>query len=78
MECPAPILYESSGRNLGNESTIFHEALHGLTGKSDLLILSALYGSAHGLDPSCNISVYIEKNVLSQSSGLDQTTSKCP
>ncbi len=69
---PSSILYPSLGKNLGNEGMIFHEALHGLTGLDDVPILTALkYDSSAA---SCNISRYIENNVLSQSPGLDPTS----
>ena len=74
---PASILYQSLGKNLGNEALIFHEALHGLTGKFDDQLLTDL---GYGIPtPSCNISRYIEVNVLAFS-GLDPstTTSACP
>jgi hypothetical protein len=67
------ILDASQGKNLGNEAMIFHEALHGKTGLSDPQLLE--FFNHNGVDtPPCNISKKIEQLVLSQSSGLDQTT----
>lgn len=54
---PQSILWGSSGRNLGNEALIFHEALHGMTHLFDSSILSVFYGSKKEFIPSCNISV---------------------
>jgi hypothetical protein len=73
---PSIILYPSLGDNLGNEGMIFHEALHGLTGMLDEQLLREL-----GVNPfaaSCNIAIYIQKNVLSHSQGLDPTATSCP
>ena len=50
------------GVNISNESNLFHEALHGLTGKWDPAIASLL-GVAY--PPSENISIYIRDHVLS-------------
>jgi hypothetical protein len=74
---PNSILDASQGRNLGNESMIFHEALHGVTGKFDYQILE-IFGLNGVNTPSCNISNIIENSVLSYSAGLDQTTTTCP
>ncbi len=74
---PSYILYNSLGRNLGNEGTVFHEALHGMTGRQDEQILENL-GFAAFEQPSCAISVYIEQRVLSQSWGLDGAAQACP
>jgi len=74
---PSSIGLSSLGKNLGNESTIFHEALHGITGRDDDGVRSALGFTA--ADPSCMITVKIQTTVLSHSNGLDQTiTSTCP
>ena len=75
---PNAIGFSSSGQNLGNEGMLFHEALHGFTGKDDETILNAL-----GVDPrthgSCSITVVIQNTVLSYSAGLDPTIqSPCP
>ena len=69
---PSSILYPSIGRNLGNESLIFHEALHGITGKDDGPMLQTFGWSLTAA--SCNISRYIETSVLSKSPGLDSTS----
>jgi len=58
---PSSILSDNSGMNPVNEAVILHEALHGFTGQFDLGIASALNVSM----PSCNITQYIEANVLS-------------
>jgi hypothetical protein len=74
---PGAIGFNSSGQNLGNEQMLFHEALHGLTGKYDNQIQAAL--GLNGNAPSCVISVYIANHVLSLSAGLDPTVqSPCP
>ncbi len=73
---PSYILYQSLGDNLGDEATIFHEALHGLTGVTDTSILLA-FGKTGG-ERSCEITTYIENNVLSQSPGLDPSSQTCP
>ena len=41
---PAHIKLEAEGRNLGNEALIFHEALHGFTGRHDNEIMVKLLG----------------------------------
>ena len=74
------VLYPSLGKNLGNEGLIFHEALHGFTGKGDGEILQT-FGWKPVDSPSCNISRYIEDNVLSKSPYLDSastTAAQCP
>ena len=74
---PDAIGYNSLGQNLGNEETLFHEALHGFTGKFDFELRSALGLSAS--TPSCRISRKIGDAVLTQSTGLDLTrTWVCP
>ena len=50
-----------SGVNIYNESTLFHEAIHGFTGLLDPDIYTLLGTGA----PSVNISIYIKDNVLS-------------
>jgi hypothetical protein len=80
---PDLILFPSSGRNLGNEATIFHEALHGLTGQFDSATILRPQGLLEKLgfnsnDPICKITRKIEDSVLSKSVGLDPTTSSCP
>jgi hypothetical protein len=58
------ILTERSGRNLGNEATIFHEALHALGfydyGLGGMMSLLKIGDDA----PICRITKYIEDNVL--------------
>jgi len=71
---PNSILHASMGMNIGNESDIFHEALHGWTGQQDPQILGEIGKSS----PSCNISIFIEDSVLSYAPGLDPTHSSCP
>lgn len=58
---------------LGNESMLFHEALHGISGLDDIAIMAKL-GFKNSQGPSCNISLKIEGLVLSQSAGLDPST----
>ena len=53
----------NSGVNIYNESTIFHEAIHGFAGLNDAAIEGYLPGVT---DPSVNISIYIRDNVLSK------------
>jgi hypothetical protein len=48
----------NNGVNIQNESDLFHEALHGITGEYENEILKALQISG--------ISIYIDTNVLSQ------------
>ncbi|MFY9726260.1 MAG: hypothetical protein WB579_12515 [Bryobacteraceae bacterium] len=75
---PASILYPNLGNNLGNEGTIFHEALHGFTGAQDQSILTMLgYGNVFNT-ASCNITTYIQQEVLIYSSGLDPNVAPCP
>lgn len=72
------ISYASLGRNIGNESTIFHEALHGITGQQDATILTNL-GMDWSTHPSCSISLRIQNAVLKQSASLDSSNSwNCP
>jgi hypothetical protein len=67
---PEWIGFGNLGKNLGNEGTIFHEALHGMMGQVDSQILENL--GLKSLDhKSCEISLIIETNVLKSSSGLD-------
>ena len=80
---PTSVLYSSSGENRGNETLIFHEALHGKTGQFDRFTPTTGNGILEKLgystnDPSCKINVVIWDTVLSQSPGLDSTTSSCP
>jgi Bacterial Ig-like domain (group 2) len=75
---PTSIGYTSLGENLGNEGTIFHEALHGMTGLQDWQILDDL-GMNSLTHPSCSISLRIQNSVLKDLPGLDQTnTWTCP
>jgi hypothetical protein len=50
------------GANIQDESNLFHEALHGLTGLYDSDLLTDL-GFGSGASP-VNISIYIMNNVL--------------
>jgi len=80
---PSSVLYNSAGKNRGNESLIFHEALHGITGRYDRFTIPVPQGILEKLgystnDPSCMIDVAIWDAVLSHSQGLDATTSSCP
>lgn len=68
---PSSIVYESVGQNLGNEGLIFHEALHGMTGKYDLSLLGLLGYQDVTNVASCNITTYIQQRVLQYSNGLD-------
>jgi len=52
------------GVNIFNESNLFHEALHGMTGLDDFTIQGDLMGSAQQGAPSVNISIFIKDNVL--------------
>jgi hypothetical protein len=60
----------NNGVNIYNESTLFHEALHGISGLYDTCVapntcLLAKFGFANTLTtPSVNISLAIETNVL--------------
>jgi hypothetical protein len=74
---PSAILHSSSGKNRGNEGTIFHEALHGLTGRQDEQIIEDL-GYVPYSQPSCRITMHIQLKVLSYSLGLDPTVAACP
>uniref|UniRef100_Q01V11 Cell surface receptor IPT/TIG domain protein n=1 Tax=Solibacter usitatus (strain Ellin6076) TaxID=234267 RepID=Q01V11_SOLUE len=67
------IVYQNLGINLGNEGLIFHEALHGLTGKQDPTIMGLLGYTAVFNTASCNITNYIQQRVLKFSIGLDPT-----
>jgi hypothetical protein len=70
---PSSVVYSSLGNNLGNEGTVFHEALHGLTGIQDASILTLFgYGDVFNT-PSCNITTYLQNKVLQHSNGLDPT-----
>ena len=73
---PSFILFPNSGENIGNEATLFHEALHGYTGIPDMSLLDRFYKNSS--PPSCNISTYIADNVLQYSAGLDSATNFCP
>ncbi len=55
----------ASGVNIYNESNLFHEALHGITGYYDEDLQGLLPGLAKQSD-STNISIYIKNNVLSK------------
>lgn len=68
---PKCILYDNLGRNLGNEGTIFHEALHGFTGRYDLDLETVLGAGGTG------ITQYLRDTVLKQSPGLNSNI-LCP
>jgi hypothetical protein len=51
------------GVNISNESVIFHEALHGITGQYDDYLQDKLGRKVGG--PTDNITIYIKDNVLS-------------
>ena len=60
--------------NTGNESAIFHEALHGFTGLYDSTLLSAFgYSQRVG---TCNIGVEIQQ-LLQYSPGLNTAKQPC-
>lgn len=61
-----------------NEAMLLHEALHGWTQIQDLSLLEDLYGQGGGAKPICQITVYIEDYVLSESPGLDSAANPCP
>ncbi|HUO30111.1 MAG TPA: hypothetical protein VMU80_12905, partial [Bryobacteraceae bacterium] len=67
---PSFILLNSAGKNLGNEATIFHEALHGITGQYDISLENILTPNG----PICGITTYLQDKVLKISPGLDSTT----
>ena len=70
--------YASLGQNLGNEGTLFHEALHGITGQVDSTILDSLHLNSL-THPSCSIALRIQNAVLRNSPNLDPTdTWSCP
>jgi hypothetical protein len=79
---PSSIIYNNLGANLGNEGLVFHEALHGLTGKKDDQILDLLgYKDVYNI-ASCNITNYIQQLVL-RGQNIDGTlynpgVLKCP
>lgn len=52
------------GVNISNESVLFHEALHGLTGQYDDYLQEKLGRTVGG--PTANITTYIKDNVLSK------------
>jgi hypothetical protein len=72
---PSFILLSSSGKNMGNEATIVHEALPGLTGLYDLQIMG--FGVTSG-QYICNITTYIQNDVLSYSRLAGTATNSCP
>jgi hypothetical protein len=53
----------NSGVNIFNEANVFHEALHGMTGKYDEDIYSILPGLSNSAR-SVSISIYIKNDVL--------------
>ena len=75
---PSVVGFNNLGRNLGNESRLFHEALHGITGKDDGTIEERL-GINFFDHATCSITVRIQHAVLSHSLGLDpQVVDPCP
>ena len=63
---PTAIQTASNGETIGNEATLFHEALHGISGLYDFTIVpDSLESVLHLSEPSVNITNYIQKNVLS-------------
>jgi hypothetical protein len=79
---PESIGYDNYGKNLGNEATLFHEALHGMTGLLDSE--TYIQGAPQLLerlgytrfDPSCKVTKYIQDHVLKLSlspTELDKT-----
>ena len=72
---PAAIGLNGEGKNIGNESVIFHEALHGFTGLFDEQILQRLNKPL----PSCNIDKLIREEVLAFAPALNsQVATSCP
>jgi alpha-tubulin suppressor-like RCC1 family protein len=65
---PAYIGLEAQGKNIGNESVIFHEVLHAWTGKSDDELRDLL---EHLPPPSCSITEKIRVEVLYGAPGLN-------
>ena len=63
---PSEILYDNVGNNLGNEALIFHEALHGITGKFDSELEGLLPPPSGSI---CGITPYLQNNVLAFSPG---------
>lgn len=59
---PSGIGFANSSMNQGNEATIFHEALHGITGLKDSEIQARLL--LPQVPATCNIDAYIILNVL--------------
>jgi YD repeat-containing protein len=77
---PQFIGFPATGKNLGNEATLFHEALHGWTGLLDDDLLTRL-GMSDTTHAPCSITVRIEHAVLRNSQGIDSTDSwnaTCP
>lgn len=61
---PNDIILDADGANVTNEALVFHEALHGMTGKDDDGLMSVLRGLKDVGLPSIFISYYIADNVL--------------
>jgi hypothetical protein len=59
---PTSIETTGNGETLNNEGLIFHEALHGITGASDIGLQTALGLSTS--EPSSNVTDYLITNVL--------------
>jgi hypothetical protein len=75
---PTSILFDATGENLGNEATIFYEALHGWTQLQDLDLLEKFYPPGGQGKRICANIVHIQDYVLSPSPGLDKTSVSCP
>jgi hypothetical protein len=73
---PKAIILANGGVNIGNEATIIHEALHGLTGLKDEDILTALNHSMFAA--TCLITLDIQQQVLQGLANLDSTAWACP
>jgi hypothetical protein len=74
---PSAVDFASEGKNKGNLTLIFHEALHGITGLADL-DLQMLLGLPLPI-PTCAIDVQVAKEVLQYSPGLDPSNIRpCP
>ncbi len=73
---PSYILTDFNGLNIGNEASLFHEALHGLLGIQDLNLASYLGQTL----PSCYITTWIINQVLYDPSNLpyDMAAQSCP
>jgi hypothetical protein len=73
---PSFILYDNLGMNLGNEGTIFHEALHGYTGQFDSQLMSDF--DIKDSQPICEITTYLQNKVLLGLPGINPAVTSCP